>query len=271
MIAWQRFSNSAHLVLTKAQQEAQLRYAEIDLEHLLLAMLECPGGVGVILCEQGVDPCGWREHLPPPEPCSSEELLTDVSALGTSSFVGRPDVPLDGSECDLPLTSQSVTILVRADEEAALYGSQIIGSHHILLSLLRHSVAPTQWLREHDITYETMRSVIAESAYSESLQVASESHATAHQSPDPRLNLVSFLITPVFLSLGLLGSKVPELRILLIVPVLGFVVALGVMLLSKSERLKYAVYWYLGGFGAMGFALSLMLHLASYLGLLALR
>jgi hypothetical protein len=113
---FQKFDDSARLVLTNAQREAvDLNHAYFGTEHLLLGILRDRSSVAArTLGELGVDAAKAREFV---------ELT-----------VGRGDAPVSG---EMPLTPRSKRVIELAIDEARRLHDDFVGSEHLLLGLVR--------------------------------------------------------------------------------------------------------------------------------------
>ena len=141
MIPIERFSQQAQEVLAGAQRLlVQLRHQAVEPEHLLLAMIEQPGGLAAQLFHQlGVDVQslqqqlrGWLERQP--------KLL--------SGSTGSPQ---------LYFTDRSRVVVEGAMAAANSRGDQLIGVEHLLAALVaqRQGVA-AEALRSHGVTPESL-------------------------------------------------------------------------------------------------------------------
>jgi len=141
MIPIERFSQQAQEVLAGAQRLlVQLRHQAVEPEHLLLAMIEQPGGLaGQLFHQLGVDVQslqqqlrGWLERQP--------KLL--------SGSTGSPQ---------LYFTDRSRVVVEGAMAAANSRGDQLIGVEHLLAALVaqRQGVA-AEALRSHGVTPESL-------------------------------------------------------------------------------------------------------------------
>nr|BCX00025.1 MAG: ATP-dependent Clp protease ClpC [Bacteroidota bacterium] len=133
------FSNRVRDVISYSREEAiRLGHDYIGTEHLLLGIIREGEGIAVkILRNLGVDLQRLKRRI--------EEA---VRPSGGTFTVGN-----------LPLTKQAEKVLKITYLEAKLYKSDVIGTEHLLLSLLRdeENIA-AQILHEFGVSYESVRS-----------------------------------------------------------------------------------------------------------------
>ncbi|MCS7082866.1 MAG: ATP-dependent Clp protease ATP-binding subunit [Bacteroidetes bacterium] len=133
------FSNRVRDVISYSREEAiRLGHDYIGTEHLLLGIIREGEGIAVkILRNLGVDLNRLKRRI--------EEA---VRPTGGTFTVGN-----------LPLTKQAEKVLKITYLEAKLYKSDVIGTEHLLLSLLRdeENIA-AQILHEFGVSYESVRS-----------------------------------------------------------------------------------------------------------------
>ena len=105
---------ATNLILAAARRARGLGHSYVGSAHLLIALSEEPGRLGLLLRQRGVEP----------------ELLRKLTAAlyGT----GTPDLPLPQGFSD-----GAARALTRAAEEAGALGSRSVAVGHILLALLR--------------------------------------------------------------------------------------------------------------------------------------
>lgn len=138
-----KFSNKVKEVLSLSREEAlRLGQDYIGAEHLLLGILREGQGTAV----------GLLNRLGVP----LEELRKNLEENIQSNSIQR-EAPTDS----IPLTKQSEKVIKITYLEAKIFHSQIIGTEHLLLSLLRdkENIA-TQILQEFNIDYPTVRKMI---------------------------------------------------------------------------------------------------------------
>lgn len=116
---------TVELIHTAAQKARSLGHSYVGSEHLLLAMAESGGGMGLVLRQAGLDP-GLTQAL--------AQLLYGA---------GTADLPLPQG-----LTREARGILRCAAREARLSGSRQVWPQHLLLSIAR---------REHCAAGELLR------------------------------------------------------------------------------------------------------------------
>ena len=266
---------AARLIMLGAQREAEARCTPLSEEHLLLALLALPQGAGEFLRVHGLTYQEWREHLPPVERFSSRETLftgPQVDAPLPSTLALRQPIALNLDFVQwgaIPLSASCRRILELAGEEATRYGSHTIGSHHILLALLRMDDVtgnPSgRWLEARDVTYQTIRVATLQNLYRESLSLATEDHQLEDK-PSAKLNTVAFLLPGVCVtSLLLAGGQLPLMSGFFACSLLvALCVALSIMILSRPQRLKSSIYWLLGGFFVSGVPVRIVQELLNY-------
>lgn len=132
------FSNRVNDVIRLSREEAlRLGHDYIGTEHLLLGIIREGEGIAVkVLKNLGVDVFKLKKSI--------EDT---VRASGTTLTIGN-----------IPLTKQAEKVLRITYLEARLYKSDVIGTEHLLLSLLRdeENIA-AQILSQYFINYETVR------------------------------------------------------------------------------------------------------------------
>ena len=140
------FSKRVKEVIGLSREEAlRLGQDYIGAEHLMLGMLKEGNGVAISLMKKiGVD---------------ISELRNDIErtiAVDSKSALKSPK----GS---LPLTRQTEKALKLTQLEAKIFKSDMIGTEHLLLALLRDDDSVvTQIMSDYDITYETIKNIITE-------------------------------------------------------------------------------------------------------------
>ena len=108
-------SGAANLILAAARRARGLGHSYVGSVHLLMALSEESGRLGLLLRQYGAEP----------------ELLRKLTAALYG--VGTPDLPLPQG-----FSSGAERILARAAEEAGALGRRSVDVGHILLALLRH-------------------------------------------------------------------------------------------------------------------------------------
>jgi len=135
------FSPRVKDVIQFSKEEAiRLGHNYIGTEHLLLGLIREGEGVAVdILISLGVDLKSVRQRI------------EDVSA--SKSNFSSPTSP------NIPLTKQAEKALKTTFLEAKLYNSDIIGTPHLLLCILRNEADPmSSMFNQLNITYEKVKS-----------------------------------------------------------------------------------------------------------------
>ena len=138
-----KFSNRVKEVISLSREEAlRLGHDYIGTEHLLLGMIREGEGVAVsILKKLGT---------------SLEELRESVerSTQGTANHNVK-------NLANIPLTRQSEKVLKITYLEAKIFKSQLIGTEHLLLSILRdEDNIATQILEKFDVNYEVVKEML---------------------------------------------------------------------------------------------------------------
>ncbi len=138
-----KFSNRVKEVISLSREEAlRLGHDYIGTEHLLLGMIREGEGVAVSLLKKiGI---------------SLEELRAAVEKVskGTASH----DVK---NLANIPLTRQSEKVLKITYLEAKIFKSQLIGTEHLLLSILRdEDNIATQILEKFDVNYDVIKELL---------------------------------------------------------------------------------------------------------------
>ena len=136
----ENFSPRVKDVIQFSKEEAiRLGHNYIGTEHLLLGMIREGEGVAIdILIGLGVDMKSLRKRI---EELSSADVTSSNSA-----------------ESNIPLTKQAEKALKTTFLEAKLYSSELIGTPHLLLCILRNESDPMTHLFEQlDVTYESVK------------------------------------------------------------------------------------------------------------------
>ncbi|MCG8474663.1 MAG: ATP-dependent Clp protease ATP-binding subunit [Cytophagales bacterium] len=139
-----KFSNRVKEVISLSREEAiRLGHDYIGTEHLLLGILREGEGVAVhLLSRLGVKLDELKSAL---------EYSTKGSSLGTMSK----------KQTNVPLTRQSEKVLKITYLEAKIFKSQLIGTEHLLLSILRdEDNVATQILEKFDINYDLVKEML---------------------------------------------------------------------------------------------------------------
>jgi ATP-dependent Clp protease ATP-binding subunit ClpC len=138
-----KFSNRVKEVISLSREEAlRLGHDYIGTEHLLLGMIREGEGVAVsILKKLGV-------------PLDELRSAIERAVKGTANHNVK-------NMANIPLTRQSEKVLKITYLEAKIFKSQLIGTEHLLLSILRdeENIA-TQILNKFDINYEAVKEML---------------------------------------------------------------------------------------------------------------
>lgn len=138
-----KFSNRVKEVISLSREEAlRLGHDYIGTEHLLLGMIREGEGVAVsILKKLGV-------------PLDELRSSIERAVKGTANHNVK-------NMANIPLTRQSEKVLKITYLEAKIFKSQLIGTEHLLLSILRdeENIA-TQILNKFDINYEAVKEML---------------------------------------------------------------------------------------------------------------
>ena len=244
-----RFSDLARRVILVAQNAASARGSlEVGPGHLLLGLLATPEGGGRFLLERGIKEAAWSDQLPPAIIALSPPLAPSTPPpIPQPSDQVSPSAP-QSSRSEAFLSVSSKQLLHDTATESRHLRAKSIGSHHLLLALLRMRDEPAlHWLVARDITYEAIREVIVQSGYNE----PPPANFHAPDSPDFKLNLMYFLVpvvcwTPLPTLMAVAQSHkleraiLPVVLTLFAVPLVGAVRVIGTLLFSRSERAKIA-------------------------------
>ncbi len=138
-----KFSNRVKEVISLSREEAlRLGHDYIGTEHLILGMLREGEGVAVSLLKKlGV---------------SLEELRTSIERATKGSATSNVK-----NLANIPLTRQSEKVLKITYLEAKIFKSQLIGTEHLLLSILRdEDNIGTQILDKFDVAYDVVKEML---------------------------------------------------------------------------------------------------------------
>ena len=138
-----KFSNQVKEVISLSREEAlRLGHDYIGTEHLLLGMIREGEGVAVSLLKKlGV---------------SLDELRTAVEQATKGTATGNVK-----NLANIPLTRQSEKVLKITYLEAKIFKSQLIGTEHLLLSILRdEDNIATQILEKFDVNYDVVKELL---------------------------------------------------------------------------------------------------------------
>ena len=138
-----KFSNRVKEVISLSREEAlRLGHDYIGTEHLLLGMIREGEGVAISLLKKlGV---------------SLDELRLAVEQATKGTAINNVK-----NLANIPLTRQSEKVLKITYLEAKIFKSQLIGTEHLLLSILRdEDNIATQILEKFDINYEVVKELL---------------------------------------------------------------------------------------------------------------
>jgi len=138
-----KFSNRVKEVISLSREEAlRLGHDYIGTEHLLLGMIREGEGVAVsILKKLGV-------------PLDELRNSVERAVKGTASHNGK-------NLANIPLTRQSEKVLKITYLEAKIFKSQLIGTEHLLLSILRdEDNIATQILQKFETSYDAVKEIL---------------------------------------------------------------------------------------------------------------
>jgi ATP-dependent Clp protease ATP-binding subunit ClpC len=138
-----KFSNRVKEVISLSREEAlRLGHDYIGTEHLLLGMVREGEGVAVgVLKKLGVP---------------LDELRTEIEKIskGTATHEVK-------NLANIPLTKASEKVLKITYLEAKIFKAQLIGTEHLLLSILRdQDNLATQILNKFDVNYEVVKEML---------------------------------------------------------------------------------------------------------------
>ncbi|MFY0608055.1 MAG: ATP-dependent Clp protease ATP-binding subunit [Cyclobacteriaceae bacterium] len=138
-----KFSNRVKEVISLSREEAlRLGHDYIGTEHLLLGMIREGEGVAVgLLKKLGI---------------SLEELRSSVEQATKGTATSNVK-----NLANIPLTRQSEKVLKITYLEAKIFKSQLIGTEHLLLSILRdEDNLATQILDKFDVSYDVVKELL---------------------------------------------------------------------------------------------------------------
>ena len=140
------FSKRVKEVIALSREEAlRLGQDYIGAEHLMLGMLKEGNGVAIsLLKKMGVEPLDLKVDI-------EKTVATNAKSA------------LKNAKGSLPLTRQTEKALKLTQLEAKIFKSEMIGTEHLLLALLRDDDSVvTQILADFDVNYESVKNVISE-------------------------------------------------------------------------------------------------------------
>ena len=138
-----KFSNRVKEVISLSREEAlRLGHDYIGTEHLLLGMIREGEGVAISLLKKlGV---------------SLEELRTSIEQATKGTATSNVK-----NLANIPLTRQSEKVLKITYLEAKIFKSQLIGTEHLLLSILRdEDNLATQILDKFEVAYDVVKELL---------------------------------------------------------------------------------------------------------------
>ncbi len=138
----QKFSNRVKEVISLSREEAlRMGHDYIGTEHLMLAMIREGEGVAISLLKKlGL---------------SMDELRTSIENTVKGTATGNANIT------NIPLTRQSEKVLKITYLEAKIFQSELIGTEHLLLSILRdEDNIATQVLAKFGVTYAEIKDML---------------------------------------------------------------------------------------------------------------
>ena len=150
-----KFSNRVKEVISLSREEAlRLGHDYIGTEHLLLGMIREGEGVAVsILKKLGI-------------PMDELRAAIERAVKGTANHNVK-------NMANIPLTRQSEKVLKITYLEAKIFKSQLIGTEHLLLSILRdEDNIATQILNKFEVNYDSIKEMLEMQSDSSSLPKA---------------------------------------------------------------------------------------------------
>ena len=138
-----KFSNRVKEVISLSREEAlRLGHDYIGTEHLLLGMIREGEGVAIeVLKKLGISMDELRESI--------EEATRSTASDRVKKLT------------NIPLTRQSEKVLKITYLEAKIFKSQLIGTEHLLLSILRdENNLGSKILDKHDVSYDVVKEML---------------------------------------------------------------------------------------------------------------
>jgi ATP-dependent Clp protease ATP-binding subunit ClpB len=141
-----RMTQKVQEALNAAQAKAiRLSHQQVDVEHLLSALLEQEGGLAPsILQKAGVDPGGAKRRI--------DQELERLPKVSTPS--GPPD--------QIYITGRLNRLLLQAEEEAKRLKDDYISVEHLLLAMLDDGGVTGRLLKELGLTHERLMQALQE-------------------------------------------------------------------------------------------------------------
>ncbi len=140
-----KFSNRVKEVISLSREEAlRLGHDYIGTEHLLLGLIREGEGVAVgVLKKLGVP---------------MDNLRAEIEKISKGTATQHHDVK---NLTNIPLTKASEKVLKITYLEAKIFKAQLIGTEHLLLSILRDKDnLASQLLSRYDVVYETVKEML---------------------------------------------------------------------------------------------------------------
>ncbi len=140
-----KFSNRVKEVISLSREEAlRLGHDYIGTEHLLLGLIREGEGVAVgVLKKLGVP---------------LDDLRAEIEKISKGTATQAHDVK---NLTNIPLTKASEKVLKITYLEAKIFKAQLIGTEHLLLSILRDKDnLASQLLSRYDVVYETVKEML---------------------------------------------------------------------------------------------------------------
>jgi ATP-dependent Clp protease ATP-binding subunit ClpC len=140
-----KFSNRVKEVISLSREEAlRLGHDYIGTEHLLLGLIREGEGVAVgVLKKLGVP---------------MDDLRAEIEKISKGTATQHHDVK---NLTNIPLTKASEKVLKITYLEAKIFKAQLIGTEHLLLSILRDKDnLASQLLSRYDVVYETVKEML---------------------------------------------------------------------------------------------------------------
>src|SRR6187431_882883 len=138
-----KFSNRVKEVISLSREEAlRLGHDYIGAEHLLLGMIREGEGVAISLLKKlGITLDSLKKSL--------EDAVRGTATGNVKNLT------------NIPLTRQAEKVLKITYLEAKIFKSDLIGTEHLLLSVLRdEDNVATQILNKFDITYDVIKELL---------------------------------------------------------------------------------------------------------------
>lgn len=138
-----RFSNRVKEVISLSREEAlRLGHDYIGAEHLLLGMIREGEGVAISLLKKlGISLDELKQSIEDATKSTATSTIKNLSSI--------------------PLTRQSEKVLKITYLEAKIFKSELIGTEHLLLSILRdEDNIATQMLDKFDISYDVIKELL---------------------------------------------------------------------------------------------------------------